>query len=200
MLLGFSLPAALPTGGEQGRVAAAPGAPAPGHSPLRPGCSWCCWIIPFLNSLCVFPALLVAARMHDFRRTVKEVISVVKVCESTLRKRWVALAPPGPRQPPAVLCLCGGPFLPPGAERDSGCEVTLTRRSGMGAESGCAHPLASAASVIHGGSSCPSPERPGSCCLGSSGQSSTQPGVSKSWACRSLQPAYPESGAPDGCV
>ena len=33
------------------------------------------------------PALLVAARMHDFRRTVKEVISVVKVCESTLRKR-----------------------------------------------------------------------------------------------------------------
>lgn len=34
-----------------------------------------------------FLALLVAARMHDFRRTVKEVISVVKVCESTLRKR-----------------------------------------------------------------------------------------------------------------
>ncbi|KAM9090702.1 transcription factor IIIB 90 kDa subunit isoform 3-T3 [Megaptera novaeangliae] len=32
-------------------------------------------------------ALLVAARMHDFRRTVREVISVVKVCESTLRKR-----------------------------------------------------------------------------------------------------------------
>ncbi|XP_027632216.1 transcription factor IIIB 90 kDa subunit [Tupaia chinensis] len=32
-------------------------------------------------------ALLVAARMHDFRRTVKEVVSVVKVCESTLRKR-----------------------------------------------------------------------------------------------------------------
>ncbi|XP_053783953.1 transcription factor IIIB 90 kDa subunit isoform X2 [Desmodus rotundus] len=32
-------------------------------------------------------ALLVAARMHDFRRTIKEVISVVKVCESTLRKR-----------------------------------------------------------------------------------------------------------------
>ncbi|RLW10071.1 hypothetical protein DV515_00001889, partial [Chloebia gouldiae] len=31
--------------------------------------------------------LLVAARMHDFRRTVKEVIRVVKVCESTLRKR-----------------------------------------------------------------------------------------------------------------
>lgn len=35
------------------------------------------------------PALLVAERMHDFRRTVKEVIRVVKVCESTLRKRSV---------------------------------------------------------------------------------------------------------------
>lgn len=35
-----------------------------------------------------FAALLVAARMHDFRRTIKEVISVVKVCEATLRKRW----------------------------------------------------------------------------------------------------------------
>ncbi|XP_028993792.1 BRF1 RNA polymerase III transcription initiation factor subunit a isoform X2 [Betta splendens] len=32
-------------------------------------------------------ALLVAARMHEFCRTVKEVVSVVKVCESTLRKR-----------------------------------------------------------------------------------------------------------------
>ncbi|TSK58062.1 Transcription factor IIIB 90 kDa subunit [Bagarius yarrelli] len=32
-------------------------------------------------------ALLVAARMHEFRRTVKEVIGVVKVCEATLRKR-----------------------------------------------------------------------------------------------------------------
>ncbi|XP_070180123.1 transcription factor IIIB 90 kDa subunit-like [Littorina saxatilis] len=32
-------------------------------------------------------ALLVAARMHDFNRTVKEVIKVVKVCESTVRKR-----------------------------------------------------------------------------------------------------------------
>ncbi|XP_028293422.1 BRF1 general transcription factor IIIB subunit a [Gouania willdenowi] len=32
-------------------------------------------------------ALLVAAHMHDFRRTVKEVVSVVKVCETTLRKR-----------------------------------------------------------------------------------------------------------------
>ncbi|XP_043111778.1 BRF1 RNA polymerase III transcription initiation factor subunit a [Puntigrus tetrazona] len=32
-------------------------------------------------------ALLVAARMHEFRRTMKEVISVVKVCEATLRKR-----------------------------------------------------------------------------------------------------------------
>ncbi|KAJ8410379.1 hypothetical protein AAFF_G00203600 [Aldrovandia affinis] len=32
-------------------------------------------------------ALLVAARMHDYRRTVKDVIGVVKVCEATLRKR-----------------------------------------------------------------------------------------------------------------
>uniref|UniRef100_A0A665X6L9 Transcription factor IIIB 90 kDa subunit n=1 Tax=Echeneis naucrates TaxID=173247 RepID=A0A665X6L9_ECHNA len=32
-------------------------------------------------------ALLVAARMHKFRRTVKDVISVVKVCQNTLRKR-----------------------------------------------------------------------------------------------------------------
>nr|XP_040055987.1 transcription factor IIIB 90 kDa subunit-like [Gasterosteus aculeatus aculeatus] len=32
-------------------------------------------------------ALLVAAHMHDFRRTVKEVVSVVKVGETTLRKR-----------------------------------------------------------------------------------------------------------------
>ncbi|KAJ8269988.1 hypothetical protein GJAV_G00109030 [Gymnothorax javanicus] len=32
-------------------------------------------------------ALLVAARMHDFRRTVKDIIGVVKVCEATLRKR-----------------------------------------------------------------------------------------------------------------
>lgn len=42
-----------------------------------------------LNVLCVFPALLVAARMHDFCRTIKEIVSVVKVCETTLRKRWV---------------------------------------------------------------------------------------------------------------
>ncbi|XP_034017999.1 BRF1 RNA polymerase III transcription initiation factor subunit b [Thalassophryne amazonica] len=32
-------------------------------------------------------ALLVAARMYKFRRTVKDVISVVKVCQATLRKR-----------------------------------------------------------------------------------------------------------------
>ncbi|XP_049595889.1 transcription factor IIIB 90 kDa subunit isoform X1 [Syngnathus scovelli] len=32
-------------------------------------------------------ALLVAARMHDFCRTTKEIINVVKVCDSTLRKR-----------------------------------------------------------------------------------------------------------------
>ncbi|RVE66341.1 hypothetical protein OJAV_G00106220 [Oryzias javanicus] len=32
-------------------------------------------------------ALLVAAHMHDFRRTIKEIVSVVKVCGNTLRKR-----------------------------------------------------------------------------------------------------------------
>ncbi|KAM8913157.1 BRF1 general transcription factor IIIB subunit a isoform 2-T2 [Spinachia spinachia] len=32
-------------------------------------------------------ALLVAAHMHDFRRTIKEIVSVVKVGETTLRKR-----------------------------------------------------------------------------------------------------------------
>ncbi|XP_061669022.1 BRF1 RNA polymerase III transcription initiation factor subunit b isoform X2 [Syngnathoides biaculeatus] len=32
-------------------------------------------------------ALLVAARMHKFRRTVKDVICVVKVCQATLRRR-----------------------------------------------------------------------------------------------------------------
>uniref|UniRef100_H3BZK4 Transcription factor TFIIB cyclin-like domain-containing protein n=1 Tax=Tetraodon nigroviridis TaxID=99883 RepID=H3BZK4_TETNG len=32
-------------------------------------------------------ALLVAARMHDFRRTTKEIVGIVKVCEQTLRKR-----------------------------------------------------------------------------------------------------------------
>jgi len=40
-----------------------------------------------LSSPLVSSALLVAARMHDFRRTVKEVIGVVKVCHATLRKR-----------------------------------------------------------------------------------------------------------------
>ncbi|KAM9354800.1 transcription factor IIIB 90 kDa subunit-like [Pholidichthys leucotaenia] len=34
-------------------------------------------------------ALLVAAHLHDFHRTVKEIVSVVKVCETTLRKRLV---------------------------------------------------------------------------------------------------------------
>ncbi|XP_036065756.1 transcription factor IIIB 90 kDa subunit isoform X1 [Oryzias melastigma] len=32
-------------------------------------------------------ALLVSAHMHDFHRTIKEIVSVVKVCENTLRKR-----------------------------------------------------------------------------------------------------------------
>ncbi|XP_070214202.1 transcription factor IIIB 90 kDa subunit isoform X3 [Bos mutus] len=68
-------PAAPPAGGEQVGATPAPGAPIVGTAQGR---SWC------RRSP---RALLVAARMHDFRRTVKEVISVVKVCESTLRKR-----------------------------------------------------------------------------------------------------------------
>lgn len=41
-----------------------------------------------INLVCVwFAALLVSARMHDFHRTIKDVIGVVKVCEATLRKR-----------------------------------------------------------------------------------------------------------------
>ncbi len=51
-------------------------------SPLVICCAYSCVFI--------FPvALLVAARMHEFRRTTKEVINVVKVCEATLRKRCV---------------------------------------------------------------------------------------------------------------
>ncbi|KAL8619993.1 hypothetical protein ACOMHN_015275 [Nucella lapillus] len=38
------------------------------------------------NGLCG-AALLVSARMHDFSRAVKEIIKVVKVCETTIRKR-----------------------------------------------------------------------------------------------------------------
>lgn len=57
-------------------------------------------------------ALLVAARMHDFRRTVKEVISVVKVCESTLRKRCVPPCPGRAASRGAASTSSGGLFLP----------------------------------------------------------------------------------------
>ena len=33
-------------------------------------------------------ALLVASRVHNFCRTKRDIIKVVKVCESTLRKRY----------------------------------------------------------------------------------------------------------------
>jgi transcription factor IIIB subunit 2 len=33
--------------------------------------------------------LLIAARMHNFKRTRREVISVVRICDATLRKRFV---------------------------------------------------------------------------------------------------------------
>lgn len=61
-------------------------------SPLSAGSAFVSRVLLHNPLLWSFLALLVAARMHDFRRTVKEVISVVKVCESTLRKRWVAVA------------------------------------------------------------------------------------------------------------
>lgn len=35
-------------------------------------------------------ALLVAARIHNFCRLKKDILKVVKVCESTLRKRWAS--------------------------------------------------------------------------------------------------------------
>ena len=34
-------------------------------------------------------SLFIAARMHGFQRTFKEIILVVKICENTLRKRLV---------------------------------------------------------------------------------------------------------------
>ena len=36
---------------------------------------------------CVIKALLVASRIHNFNRTVKEIIKVVKIGEQTIRKR-----------------------------------------------------------------------------------------------------------------
>lgn len=47
-----------------------------------------CVLVDHCVILASSPALLVAARMHEFRRTVKDVIGVVKVCEATLRKRY----------------------------------------------------------------------------------------------------------------
>lgn len=57
---------------------------------MNPGTHRLCVLLLLLKLLFapyVFSALLVAARMHKFRRTVKDVISVVKVCQTTLRKR-----------------------------------------------------------------------------------------------------------------
>lgn len=115
-------------------------------SPLSAGSACASRVLLHNPLLCSFLALLVAARMHDFRRTVKEVISVVKVCESTLRKRSVAVAgglraglllhwagpglrvgatSSGPsRGPPRVLLSGQGPAQPPaeGPSRPSwGC-------------------------------------------------------------------------------
>ena len=35
----------------------------------------------------LFVALLVAARMHEFSRSVNQIIKVAKVCDTTIRKR-----------------------------------------------------------------------------------------------------------------
>lgn len=44
------------------------------------------------NILTIFSALLIAARMHDFNRTTMDIIRVVKIHESTLRKRLMEFA------------------------------------------------------------------------------------------------------------
>lgn len=41
-----------------------------------------------INCIEHFSALLIAARLHEFNRTVDDVIKIVKVHESTLRKRY----------------------------------------------------------------------------------------------------------------
>lgn len=73
------------------------------------------WVAGLSSPSSLLPALLVAARMHDFRRTVKEVISVVKVCESTLRKRWVPARASGQAE------SSGSARLLPGHHRGGPC-------------------------------------------------------------------------------
>lgn len=58
--------------------------------------------------------------MHEFHRTVKEVVNVVKVCESTIRKRWVVKG---------LQCFWLGRFSVKSnvfARCDSGCTNTFS--------------------------------------------------------------------------
>lgn len=41
--------------------------------------------------LTFYKGLLVSARFHGYNRTKKQIIRVVRVCEATLRKRFVVL-------------------------------------------------------------------------------------------------------------
>lgn len=41
--------------------------------------------------LCYISALLVASRMHEFSRSVRQIIKVAKVCDTTIRKRYILL-------------------------------------------------------------------------------------------------------------
>ena len=38
------------------------------------------------SMLCI--ALLVAARVYDFNRTIKDIVKVVRLSEGTIKKRW----------------------------------------------------------------------------------------------------------------
>lgn len=41
--------------------------------------------------VCFFTALLMAARLHEFNRTAGDIVKIVKVHESTLRKRYLKI-------------------------------------------------------------------------------------------------------------
>lgn len=50
-------------------------------------------MIFYLFKFCfVYLALLIAARMHEFSRTIVDVVKIVKIHESTLRKRLTEFA------------------------------------------------------------------------------------------------------------
>lgn len=43
----------------------------------------------YFFSFLIFLALLMASRLHDFNRTASDIVKIVKVHESTLRKRYL---------------------------------------------------------------------------------------------------------------